>query len=752
MGRDPVVEGQGLRDGVEPLNQPLALVVGDLDGERGLRAVRRVDGDLQRDEVDGGVGPAGAPCCINERLPVLRREFQGQEAVVVGVALEDVGEALALAGCDDRAKARLGDGPDGVLAARPAAEVLADHEDRRALGLGGVERELGGGGAVLLGGVDRRGAVGDVSLVGEEQGTVADPLDPLEVAGRDDQVGVDVGPVEDGQLAAVGRERFHGSSLRRQELPDVDEPARDGRGRRHRRADQVGPAAGPLSPLEIAVAGAGRTLAGGEPVGVHRQAHAATGLSPLGARGFEHLVQPLGLGLGADLFAARDDQGPDTRCDLPALQDIRRAPQVLDPAVGARPDEDDVDGDLADRGAGGQAHVFQGPLGVILAGERHLVGLGDPAGDVDCHRRVRAPGDLRDEFRGVNRDPAVEGRRVVGPEGLPVRDGRLKGSTLRGEAAVVLGDVLDRDVVGGDQARAGAGLDRHVADGHPAFHGEGRDGGPVVLQDGPGAAAGADLADDREDDVLGFEARRELADDLDPERLRPLALPEGLRREDVLDLAGADAEGERPEGPVGAGVRVAADDRGAGERQAELGSDDVDDALVSALHVIERHAELRAVLAERLDLPLRERVLDVELVLGRDVVVEGGEGQVGPAHRPLGEPEAVERLRAGHFVDQVTVDVQQRGFFRGVNHVTVPHLVKQGLGHERTPWVSGRGWRLDRLGESAHCSELPRAEHDTARSTKDRMSRRACCDGQAAISPVGLGDSGSGRFAPMNLS
>ena len=70
----------------------------------------------------------------------------------------------------------------------------------------------------------------------------------------------------------------------------------------------------------------------------------------------------------------------------------------------------------------------------------------------------------------------------------------------------------------------------------------------------------ADLADDGEDQVLGGHARRERALDVDGERLR-LPLQQALRGEHVTDLGGADAEGERAEGAVGAGMAVAADDR-----------------------------------------------------------------------------------------------------------------------------------------------------------------------------------------------
>ena len=55
-------------------------------------------------------------------------------------------------------------------------------------------------------------------------------------------------------------------------------------------------------------------------------------------------------------------------------------------------------------------------------------------------------------------------------------------------------------------------------------------------------------------------ARRQLADELELHRLRPL-LEQRLRREDVLDLGRADPERERAERAVGRGVAVAADDR-----------------------------------------------------------------------------------------------------------------------------------------------------------------------------------------------
>ena len=89
----------------------------------------------------------------------------------------------------------------------------------------------------------------------------------------------------------------------------------------------------------------------GELVRVHAQAHRAACRPPLGAGRGEHRVQPFGLGLGADLHGAGHDQHPDRRRDLPAAQHLGGGAQVLDPAVGARAEEDRVHGDVAQRGA-----------------------------------------------------------------------------------------------------------------------------------------------------------------------------------------------------------------------------------------------------------------------------------------------------------------------------------------------------------------------------------------------------------------
>ena len=119
----------------------------------------------------------------------------------------------------------------------------------------------------------------------------------------------------------------------------------------------------------------------------------------------------------------------------------------------------------------------------------------------------------------------------------------------------------------------------HVAEGHAAFHGQGPMAAPVNSMHGPCR---------RRADVGRWGRARSLAPEAPGRDARSpphragcatSALGAGSGWPGLLDLAGADAEGQGPEGAMGAGVAVAADDGGAGKGEALLGPDHVDDAL-----------------------------------------------------------------------------------------------------------------------------------------------------------------------------
>ena len=328
----------------------------------------------------------------------------------------------------------------------------------------------------------------------------------------------------------------------------------------------------------------------------------------------------------------------------------------------------------------GEAHVLESP-GCRLAFARGVEGVRVGNGRVEPRHlgRVGSPGHVGEQRGPIDVHLFVEGGALVGGQLLPGLDCLVPCRTLGGVVAPF--DVGQGGLVGGDHAGACPRLDGHVADGHPSFHREAPDGRAPVLDDVPHPPAGADAPDDGEHEVLGRDPGWKLPVDGDRHGRRS-ALGEGLGGQDVLDLTGADAEGEGPEGAVGRRVAVAAHDGHARLGQPLLGTDDVDDALVGVAHRVAGNAELGAVVRQHLELLGRDgvghRLVDVG---GGHVVVSGGDGEVGPMDGPTGEAEPVECLGGGHLVDQVQVDEENvRLVVANVDHVAVPNLLGQGAG------------------------------------------------------------------------
>lgn len=423
-------------------------------------------------------------------------------------------------------------------------------------------------------------------------------------------------------------------------------------------------------------------------------------MPPFGAGLLEDHVQALGDGLQTDPRGAGDDQHAYAVGDFAVPDDLGGGAQVLDAAVGAGAHEDGVHLDGAQRLPGLQAHVLQGLFGgEALRGVLVRSRVGDGRGKRCALARVGAPGDERRQLGGLDDHLGVELGVVVRTQRLPVLHRRVPVGALGGVRAAL--EVGEGGLVGGDHARAGAGLDRHVADGHAGLHRELLDGLAAVLQDVALAAAGADPRDDRQDQVLGGDTLGQLAVDRDRHGLRA-GQGQRLGGQHVLDLGGADAERERAEGAVRRGVRVAADHGGAGLGQTELRADDVHDALLDVAQRVQPDAEVRAVLAQRLQLGPGDRVRDGLVDVERGgVVVLGGDGQVEPPHRAAALAEAVEGLRAGHLVQQVQIDEEEVGLALGApDDVVVPDLLRECPTH-RFPFGRRRGADPTRdLGEA----------------------------------------------------
>jgi hypothetical protein len=126
---------------------------------------------------------------INARERTLRSST-GSEPDLEAVGTEDVREG----GRDHGPEPGVLERPHGVLATGSAPEVRAGEQDRRAGELGAVQDE-----------------VGVLAPLGEQERPEPRPLDPAEVLGGHDLVGVDVRAIERDRSTRVTGEGLHRS-------------------------------------------------------------------------------------------------------------------------------------------------------------------------------------------------------------------------------------------------------------------------------------------------------------------------------------------------------------------------------------------------------------------------------------------------------------------------------------------------------------------------------------------------------------
>ena len=499
-------------------------------------------------------------------------------------------------------KPRPAERPGGVLARGAAAEVGARDQDRRALELGAVEREI-----LVLGPVP------------EQELPVARALDALEELLRDDLVGVDVGAIERRDRSRDDVEVLHQTSSRTSTRQPVTAAAaaisgliRCVRARR------------PWRPSKLRLDVEAHALLGPGDVGIHAEAHRASRVAPLEAGVGEDAVEALGLGLRLDPHRARHDERLHAGRHVLAAHDLGGCPQVAQPAVRAGADEDAVDGRSRERRAGLQAHVVQRPLLVLVGGRGHRRGDGRRLAGVG------APGDLRGQRGGVDHELAVERRvRVASCSATSARSparaapARRAGPPGSGTSSRRRRSARPARPIRSTCSRPSCGLPSRAP------------GSPRRRTRRHGCVAPAAVSCAISPRIMSFGptpiARR--ARERDAHGVRAL-LRQRLRGQHVLDLARADAECERAEGAVRRGVRIAADDRHAGLRDAELRADHVDDALAAVPEAVVRDAELLDVARQRVELLAGDLVLDGARELPRGHVV------VGRGNRAIRSPDA----------------------------------------------------------------------------------------------------------------
>src|SRR5262249_15447521 len=91
-----------------------------------------------------------------------------------------------------------------------------------------------------------------------------------------------------------------------------------------------------------------------------------------------------------------------------------------------------------------------------------------------------------------------------------------------------------------------------------------------------------------------------------------------------------------------------------------------------------------AIQVKRVDLEFRDGIGDaLRTVRGRHVVVRYRQVRTDAPYRTLRQLQSLESLRAGHFMQQVAIDVEQRGaVFLDVDGVVIPEFVVERLGHD----------------------------------------------------------------------
>ncbi len=161
------------------------------------------------------------------------------------------------------------------------------------------------------------------------------------------------------------------------------------------------------------------------------------------------------------------------------------------------------------------------------------------------------------------------------------------------------------------------------------------------------------------------------------------ALRQALRGQHVLHFAGADAEGQRTESPVRAGVAVAADDGLAGLGQSQLRPDHVHDPLPRRTRHRTAARRLAAQFSRKVAICCAAigsaRCSSARLwwwgCCGRSWRSRSGRRTLRPV-----QAQSLEGLRRSHLVNEVQVNVEQIWLAGGAAHqVRVPYFFKQSV-------------------------------------------------------------------------
>src|SRR5690554_800365 len=463
------------------------------------------------------------------------------------------------------------------------------------------------------------------------------------------------------------------------QFTDINEVAGYRSGGGHGRAHQVSPPTKALTTFEVPVRGRRTMLAPPQLVGVHGQTHGATRITPFQARLDKDLVQTLLLRLRFHQSRTRNHHRLlQARRHLAAFHHRSRFAQILNPTVGTGTDKHPIQLDIGDLLVRLQAHVLKRAHNAFtLDGIFFLRRVRHIAVDTGYHLRRRAPAHLRLDSRAVELNHLVENRVVVAVQGTPVFNGLVPGLAFRRERTTF--HILNGGVIHRHHTHTGAALDGHVADGHPTFHAQTTDSLTTKLNGVTGTTCGADLADDGQNHILAGHTRAKLAVHLHQHVLHFL-LNQALGRQHVLYFRGTDTMSQATKGAVGRCVGITTDNAHTRQGCPLLRPDHMHYALALVFDLEFQNPELIAVLVQSLHLGAGNGVndaVDAFVTIGsRHVMIRRRDVGINPPGLAVGQAQTFKRLRRRHFVQQLPVDVDQRGAIVPLfDQMVVPQLV-----------------------------------------------------------------------------
>ena len=132
-------------------------------------------------------------------------------------------------------------------------------------------------------------------------------------------------------------------------LANIDEMARDSGGRGNSWRNKMRTRALAHPSFEITIARASAAFARLKPVGIHRQAHAATGFAPFEPCVNENFVEPFFFSLAFDDPAARNGKSLNAFSNFISFKDLSSSAEIFTATICARTNEDPVKLDANDR-------------------------------------------------------------------------------------------------------------------------------------------------------------------------------------------------------------------------------------------------------------------------------------------------------------------------------------------------------------------------------------------------------------------